>query len=134
VREIHLSHDVFGRKSKYGQAGSRKAGRFLILGSTSKELIRQSSESLAGHPVYGASWESLCLENIIPFLRSEVQYSFFRTAKGAEIDLVLEAGNKRMAVEFRVSSAPKVQGSGMHCRISKGIRYVALLIFFGESE
>ncbi|NOY09605.1 MAG: ATP-binding protein [Spirochaetes bacterium] len=106
--------------------------------------------TLAGHPVFGASWESLCIENIIPFLRPEVQYSFYRTAKGAEIDLVLEAGNKRMAVEFKVSSVPKVQRGFWNAMedleienawviapietgyVSKGIHYTALLDFLNN--
>lgn len=64
--------------------------------------------TLIGHPVYGNSWESLCIENIISHLKPEVEYSFYRTSNGAEIDLILEKGMKKIAVEFKVSSAPKV--------------------------
>ena len=62
---------------------------------------------VAGHPVYGYSWESLCIENIIASLRPEVRYSFYRTSHGAEIDLFLEKGTTRVAVEFKASTAPK---------------------------
>lgn len=43
---------------------NRKPGRFLILGSASQELIRQSSESLAGRISY---------KTLTPFLWSEIQ-------------------------------------------------------------
>ena len=42
---------------------NRKAGRFLILGSASKDLVRQSSESLAGRIIY---------LNLTPFLFQEI--------------------------------------------------------------
>ena len=62
-----------------------------------------------GHPVYGGSWEGFCLENILARCRRTVQASFFRTVRGAEIDLVLEQGDKKVAVEFKVSAAAKPQ-------------------------
>ena len=45
----------------------RKNGRFLILGSASKELIKQSSESLAGRIIY---------HHLTPFLYGEIEHSF----------------------------------------------------------
>ncbi|MCK4543676.1 MAG: hypothetical protein KAU17_15705, partial [Spirochaetales bacterium] len=35
--------------------------------------------------------------------------SFYRTSNGAEIDLILEIGISKMAVEFKISTAPKVE-------------------------
>jgi predicted AAA+ superfamily ATPase len=63
--------------------------------------------SLLGHPIYGVSWEGFCLENILARCKRTVQASFFRTVRGAEIDLVLEQGRSRVAVEFKSSSAAK---------------------------
>lgn len=65
--------------------------------------------SLLGHPVYGASWEGFCLENILGRCRRNVQASFYRTVRGAEIDLILEQGRSRIAVEFKVSSSARPQ-------------------------
>jgi predicted AAA+ superfamily ATPase len=65
--------------------------------------------AMAGHPVYDGSWESLCVENIIARIQAGIRFSFYRTSNGAEIDLVLEKGNERMAVEFKASSAPRVE-------------------------
>jgi len=65
--------------------------------------------SLLGHPIYGTSWEGFCLENILARCKRTVQASFFRTVRGAEIDLILEQGRSRVAVEFKSSSAAKPQ-------------------------
>lgn len=66
----------------------------------------KSENELFGHPVYGSSWESFALEQTCSSL-PEWRPAFYRTEKGAEIDLVLERGLRRIAVEFKASSAPK---------------------------
>jgi len=63
-------------------------------------------EDLAGHPVVGASWEGWVLEQIAQLLPSPWQLSFYRTAAGAEIDVVAERGNKKIGFEIKFSSAP----------------------------
>jgi predicted AAA+ superfamily ATPase len=65
--------------------------------------------TLLGHPIYGVSWEGFCLENILARCKRTVQASFFRTVRGAEIDLILEQGRSRVAVEFKSSSTAKPQ-------------------------
>jgi predicted AAA+ superfamily ATPase len=67
----------------------------------------EDQEELWGHPVYGASWEGFIIENVISEL-DRWSPSFFRTAAGAEIDLVLTKGRRRIAVECKASSAPEV--------------------------
>lgn len=61
---------------------------------------------LLGHPVVGASWEALCLENIAARLHPACRISFYRTARGAESDLVIERGSVRVVVEFKASTSP----------------------------
>lgn len=55
IDEIHLAPDLFavlrGRIDE-GRRHGRKTGQFLILGSASPELLRQSAESLAGRIAY----------------------------------------------------------------------------------
>ena len=68
----------------------------------------ESHNDLLGHPVYDASWEGLVIENILPLV-PHWKASFYRTSSGAEIDLILEKGNKRIAVECKGSIAPQVQ-------------------------
>ncbi len=64
-------------------------------------------DDLLGHPVRGASWESLVLENVLAAFPGWRAF-FFRTSAGAELDLVLEKGKRRIAVECKASSAPTV--------------------------
>ena len=69
-------------------------------------LETEDQNQLFGHPVYGGSWESYALEQICSALPTW-RPSFYRTEKGAEIDLILEKGLRRIAVEFKASGAPK---------------------------
>lgn len=67
----------------------------------------EDHNQLLAHPMYGASWEGFALEQIIGALPDWKPY-FYRTASGAEIDLVLEKAGRRVAVEAKASSAPEV--------------------------
>lgn len=68
----------------------------------------ESQNELISHPVYGQSWESFALENITTALSDLWRSSFYRSEKGNEIDLILEKGNKKICIEFKSSTAPKV--------------------------
>lgn len=65
---------------------------------------------LLSHPVYGASWEGFVIENICSEC-PDWRPSFIRTSSGAEIDLVLKKGRKKIAIEIKASTAPKVSKS-----------------------
>lgn len=65
------------------------------------------TNSLLGNPIFGASWEGLVIENILVNL-PDWRYSFYRTASGDELDLILEKGDRRIGIECKASSAPKV--------------------------
>ena len=60
---------------------------------------------LYGHPVFGASWEGWCIEQLITKL-SLWQPFFYRTLSGEEIDLVLTKGRKRLTFEIKASLTP----------------------------
>ncbi|EQD27463.1 AAA family ATPase [mine drainage metagenome] len=61
---------------------------------------------LAGHPVAGASWEGFVLENLLQAAPERSVASFYRTAAGAEIDLLLEIpGHGLWAIEIKRSLA-----------------------------
>jgi hypothetical protein len=61
---------------------------------------------LAGHPVVGASWEGWVLEQIAQLIAPQWQLSFYRTARGAEMDVVAERGKQKIGFEIKFSSAP----------------------------
>lgn len=67
-------------------------------------------EALVGHPVVGASWEGMVIENLLAIVGDRALSSFYRTHKGAEIDLILDwPGGDTWAIEIKRSSAPKVE-------------------------
>ena len=62
----------------------------------------------------GPSWESFVTENLLRLLPQGGSANFYRTAAGAEIDLVLTLpGGQRWAVEIKRSSAPRL-ARGFH--------------------
>lgn len=67
----------------------------------------ETHNDLLGHPVYGASWEGLVIENILSLLPNW-KASFYRTSSGSEIDLIIEKGNKRVAIECKGSTSPNL--------------------------
>lgn len=63
--------------------------------------------ALLGNPVFGSSWEGVVVENVI-VNHPDWNYYFYRTATGDELDLILEKGNQRIAIECKASTAPKL--------------------------
>ncbi len=66
----------------------------------------KSFNELLGHPAYGSSWEGFAMENILSSIRGW-EPSFYRDSYGNEIDLLLQKGNDRIAIEFKASTNPK---------------------------
>jgi predicted AAA+ superfamily ATPase len=72
-------------------------------------------EELLGHPVVGASWEGMLIENILNALPSTVRPTFYRTSAGAEIDLVLEfSAKERWAIEIKRSLSDPRPNKGFY--------------------
>lgn len=67
-----------------------------------------NSDDLQGHPIAGASWEGFCVEQISAHLPLGAQMGFYRTAAGAEIDVVVSIGQRLIGLEIKFSSAPKL--------------------------
>jgi len=68
----------------------------------------RSLDDLNGHPVAGLSWEGLIIEQILAALPPLATAGFYRTAAGAELDLVVEQGGVRIGFEIKLSNAPTV--------------------------
>lgn len=70
--------------------------------------------SLLGHPVVGGSWEGFVIENLMAVSPPHFNFYFYRTAQGAEIDLVIEITHQQLwAIEIKRSSNPTVS-KGFH--------------------
>ena len=81
-------------------------------------------ETLLGHPVLGASWEGFALENALNQAPEEWEVYFYRTAAGAEIDLLLQPPDQTLwAIEIKYSGAPKLsKGYHIACEDLKPVR------------
>jgi uncharacterized protein len=67
-------------------------------------------EALLGHPVVGASWEGLVIENLIGAAGTEAEPSFYRTSNGTEVDLVLSwPDGREWAIEVKRSLSPRLE-------------------------
>lgn len=77
----------------------------------------QDREALLSHPVAGGSWEGFVIENLVAFARGATPY-FYRTAAGAEIDLLLVWPDGALwAIEIKRSLDPRPErGFHIACR------------------
>jgi predicted AAA+ superfamily ATPase len=83
-------------------------------GITHALLNISAYNDLLGHPVVGGSWEGFVIENILSVAPASALPFYYRTADGAEIDLVLEfSGKEKWAIEIKRNSAPSLS-RGFH--------------------
>jgi uncharacterized protein len=67
-------------------------------------------DALLAHPVLGASWEGHVIESVLAVLPSDASASYYRTAAGAEIDLLLTmADGSQTVIEIKRSTTPKLE-------------------------
>jgi predicted AAA+ superfamily ATPase len=74
-------------------------------------ILIYNHDDLLGHPVVGASWEGYVIESLMAVIPDHTKVSFYRTATGVEIDLVLELGGKEgiWAIEVKRSMTAKLE-------------------------
>lgn len=86
------------------------------------------------HPVAGASWEGFVIENILNNLPFGADFGFYRTADGAEADLIIRLPSQEiLAVEIKRSVIPKVdRGFHIACEDLKVNR--RFLVYRGEER
>lgn len=77
-------------------------------------LDLEDYNELAGHPVVGPSWEGFVIENLLAAAPERTAASFYRTAAGAEMDLVLDIPKHgRWAIEVKRGLTAR-PGKGFH--------------------
>jgi len=71
-----------------------------------------------GQPVVGASWEGFVIETLLSAAPQRSKAYFYRTAAGAEIDLVLDMGTAHglWAIEIKRGLAAKIEKGFMNTR------------------
>ena len=92
------------------------------------------SDSLLSNPVLGKSWEGFVIENILSILPDRVVPHYYRTASGAEIDLVLNlSSEERWAIEIKYGLAPKIP-NGFHIAAADVQATRKLIVYSGQDE
>ncbi len=89
-----------------------KSPRFYVRdsGVLHRLLAISDYDALLSNPILGKSWEGFVVENILSILPVTTGASFYRTAAGAEIDLVLKiSSTETWAIEIKSGSAPKIK-------------------------
>jgi uncharacterized protein len=84
-------------------------------GITLSLLGLSSFEQLTGHPALGGVWEQVVLSNLKGSFPN-ANFFFYRTAAGAEVDIVMQLNNHLYTIECKASLSPS---------LSKG-SYIAL--------
>jgi predicted AAA+ superfamily ATPase len=71
-----------------------------------------TAREIESHPKVGASWEGFALDVIVSRLGARPEECFFwATHSGAELDLLVVRGNRRLGFEFKRTTAPGVTPS-----------------------
>ena len=92
----------------------------------------EEMRELQVHPRYGASWEGFALEQTL-IAHGEREAYFYRTQRGAELDLMLLRRGRRWGFEFKCTDAPRTTKS-MHVVIKDlGLEHL-WVIYPGDRE
>lgn len=71
-----------------------------------------TEEDVLSHPICGASWETFALEQVVHATGARPEEChFWATYAGAELDLLVERGRRRLGFEMKRTSAPRVTRS-----------------------
>lgn len=72
----------------------------------------ETNDDLLTHPKLGASWEGFALDQVVRSLRArEDECYFWATHGGAELDLLIKRGRRRLGFEFKHTATPSVTPS-----------------------
>lgn len=90
-------------------------------------------EHLLSHPIVGLSWENYIIENIISVLPESANTYFYRTAAGAEIDLlIIFSSGEKWAIEIKRNTNPQIK-KGFYSAI-KDIRPDKCFVVYSGQE
>lgn len=88
---------------------------------------------LQRHPKIGASWEGFLLEQVIAHLGAAPDECYFwATYAGAELDLLVVRGTRRIGFEFKYTEAPSVTPSMLVAKAD--LRLDELVVLHGGSK
>lgn len=105
ARQLPPWHENLGKRQvKAPKAYVRDCGLLhALLGITSPKALLE-------HPKCGASWEGYVIEEVLKALEARDAF-FWATHQGAELDLLLFHGGKRIGIEIKRADAPVITKS-----------------------
>lgn len=102
VRQLQPWHQNLGKRQvKSPKIYFRDTGLLHALAGV------HNMQELMLHPLCGASWEGFALEQVLRIAQPDQAY-FWATHQGAELDLLMFKGQRRIGVEFKRAEAPKI--------------------------
>lgn len=107
VRQIPAWHENIGKRQV-------KAPKVYLADSGILHTLLniQSQTDLEGHPKVGASWEGFVIGQVVRQLRARPEECYFwATHAGAELDLLVVRGRKRIGVEIKRTVSPRITPS-----------------------
>ena len=90
-------------------------------------LNLQTLDDILAHPVAGGSWEGFVLENIVRVIGNQSKIWFYRTSAGAEMDLIIETGSKKIGVEVKRSTSPALTKGGRQSKTDLNLDFVYIV-------
>jgi predicted AAA+ superfamily ATPase len=100
IRQLQPWYQNLGKRQvKAPKIYVRDSGLLHVL------LGLRSFRELEGHPKVGASWEGFVVETAAR-LAGDANVFFWATQAGAELDLLVHVGNRRIGIEIKYSDAP----------------------------
>jgi uncharacterized protein len=101
---------------------------FADVGLLHTLLGLESREDIEGHPKVGASWEGFALQEVVTRLGARTEECFFwATHAGAELDLLVVRGSRRIGFEFKRTTAPRRTRSMYSARESLGLDHLHIV-------
>jgi predicted AAA+ superfamily ATPase len=86
-------------------------------------LNLRTLRDLEGHPKVGASWEGFVMEEVIRRLGARSEECFFwATHSGAELDLLVVRGRKKLGFEIKRTSSPRSTPSMRNALTDLGLK------------
>ena len=102
IRQLQSWHENIGKRQvRAPKIYIRDSGLLHAL------LGLGTAREIETHPKVGASWEGFALDAVISWLAARPEECFFwATYGGAELDLLVIRGNRRLGFEFKRTTAP----------------------------
>ena len=107
VRQLQSWHENVGKRQV-------KAPKIYIRDSGLLHALfgLETSREIESHPKVGASWEGFALQSVVSRLGARPEECYFwATHAGAELDLLIVRGGRRIGLEFKRTTAPAVTKS-----------------------